>query len=78
MISKYKYIYFLLVTKKTKTSVYKCLNIKSNAELGIVKWNPGWRQYCYFPSCPAVYSKGCLEDINNFIDQIEDLRKGKP
>lgn len=69
---KYKYISFFLIEQKPKTNVYECRNNKSGVALGIVKWNPQWRQYCYFPSCQAVYSKGCLEDINSFIGSISN------
>ena len=67
---KYKYIHFVEVEKKPKTLVYSCRNNKSDTELGVIKWHSPWRQYCYFPSCPAVYSVGCLEDINNFMSKI--------
>lgn len=70
MKTKYKYINFKLTEKKPKTNVYQCLNNKSGIELGIIKWYPSWRQYCYLPSCPAVYSKGCMDDIGEFIDKI--------
>lgn len=66
----YQFINFKLIDQKTKTGVYKCCNNKSGDELGIVKWYSAWSQYCYFPTRPAVYSKGCLEDINDFIKQI--------
>lgn len=69
-ITSYKYIYFKLTEKKTKTNVYECRNNASDDLLGIIKWYPGWRQYCYFPTCAAVYSKGCLDDIRDFIDKI--------
>ena len=66
----YKYIHFELFAEKPKTKVWKCINNTRGEELGIVKWNPTWRQYCYYPSCPAVYSKGCLDDISHFIKKI--------
>lgn len=73
---KYKYINFFLVEQKPKTNVYECRNNKSGVVLGILKWYGPWRQYCYFPACQAVYSKGCLEDINSFIDSLK-LTKSK-
>ena len=74
-MSEYQYINFSEIQKKTKTSVYECRNNKSGDVLGIIKWYPAWRQYCYFPSCPAVYSKGCLDDIAHFINKIMEERK---
>jgi hypothetical protein len=66
----YQYINFKLIEQKPKTGVYQCRNNKSGVELGLIKWYPAWRQYCYFPTCQAVYSKGCLDDINDFIKEI--------
>lgn len=67
MKTKYKFIHFVKEEDKPKTSVWSCRNNTTYNELGIVKWYPGWGQYCYFPTGPAVYSAGCLEDINSFI-----------
>lgn len=74
---KYKYITMVLVDQKPKTGVYRVDNNRNGQELGIIKWFPGWRQYCYFPSCPAVYSKGCLEDINEFMESLRNQRMNK-
>jgi len=73
--TKYKYIEFELLEDKDKTSVWECLSINSPVRLGIVKWYSHWRQYCYFPDENTVYSKGCLEDINDFITQLMLERK---
>jgi hypothetical protein len=70
METNFRYIRFIELQRKEKTSVYGCLNIKSGGELGRVKWYPAWRQYCYFPTARAVYSSGCLADIAEFIDQL--------
>lgn len=78
MKTKYKYIKFGLVEQLPKTSVWQCINTKGGYPLGYVKWYPLWRQYCYFPTeTAAVYSAGCLEDINDFITQLEQDRKEK-
>jgi hypothetical protein len=67
MRTEYRYIRFVKIADKPKTSVWSCRNIRSNAELGLVRWHPAWRQYCYFPTAQAVYSAGCLVDINDFM-----------
>ena len=74
-MSNYKYIHFEKVKDKDKTSVWSCRNNKSNIELGIIKWHPAWRQYCYFPTIEAVYSKGCFKDIIDFIQKQMDARR---
>jgi len=72
---RYEYINFSLIEQKAKTGVYECRNNKVNDVLGIVKWFAPWRQYCYFPSVQAVYSRGCLADIQKFIDHVDSLRQ---
>ena len=65
---QYQYIHFELIESgKRITSIWSCHNNKSRDELGVVRWYPAWRAYCYFPSDPAVYSAGCLHDIEQFI-----------
>ena len=71
----YKYINFVEVESKGKTSVWMCLS-KDAYKLGEVKWYGPWRQYCFFPE-NAIFNKGCLEDVNDFIKQLMDLRKNK-
>ncbi len=64
---EYKFVHFVKLYDKLKTSVWSCRNNKSKDELGIVKWHAPWRAYCYFPNVQAVYSSGCLADIQDFI-----------
>ena len=73
MKTKYKFIHFVKIADKPKTSVWSCRNNKSNAELGEIKWYSEWRQYCYLPTIPAVYNVSCFEDINDFIKQLKGV-----
>ena len=77
MRTGYKFICFKIMEEKPKTKVWECCNNNSGAQLGIVKWFPGWRQYCYFPTVEAVYSMGCLADITDFIEQISNKHQGE-
>ncbi len=72
---KYQYVKFVERSRTTKTICWSCRNIRSDAELGIVKWYAPWRRYCYFPLCQAVYSVGCLADIQDFIENAMDARR---
>lgn len=72
----FEYIHFFELERKPKTSVWSCRMNLTGDELGIVKWYPAWRQYCYFPTGPVVYSAGCLRDIDKFIGQLMDERDG--
>lgn len=74
MKTEYKYLHFIKTGQKAKTSVWSCRNNHSAVELGEIKWYPAWRQYCYFPAARAVYSAGCLEDIRDFIGQLQKER----
>ena len=72
----YKFIHFDDYTPEDqKTKRFMCFNSRHLAFLGEVKWNGGWRQYCFFPASDCVFSKGCMEDINHFIQQLMDERK---
>ena len=61
---------------KPKTEVYAVMTKDNEVALGIIKWYAPWRQYTYFPDDNTIYSKGCMEDINDFIGKIMELRKG--
>jgi hypothetical protein len=67
---KSKYIKFVKIADKPKTTVWSCRNISGDYELGQIRWYPQWRQYCFFPVENTVYSMGCMEDINQFIVEL--------
>ena len=46
--------------------------------LGFVKWNPAWRQYCFFPHEETVFSVGCLREIENLVEGLNKKHKNKP
>ncbi len=69
--TKYKFIHFVEIKRNPKTEVYSCLNNSSGDELGIVKWYPAWRQYCFFSAFDIVFNAGCLDDITHFMDQMK-------
>ena len=74
---KFDYIHFFRIgdSDTGKTEIWSCRNNKSGEELGKVKWHGPWRQYCFTPSQPSVYSAGCMEDIAGFIHILMDERK---
>lgn len=76
MKTEYRHIEFRELIRDGKTRRFLCLNQGSNFILGEVKWYGAWRQYCYF-TIPgeAVYSIGCLNDIVNFIEQLNTEQK---
>ena len=70
----HKYIHFVKIADKAKTSIWSCRNNSGEYEIGIVKWNPGWRQYCFYPASDMVFSRGCMDDISGFIRSIMEVR----
>lgn len=76
LTNDYKYITMIKIEDKPKTSVF-AVESKHEEQLGIIKWFPQWRQYCFFPKDDCVFSLGCMIDINHFINQLKDERKSK-
>ena len=75
--TQYQYIHFEKVADKPRTSVWSCRNNRSGGELGTIRWYYQWRQYCYFPTAQAVYSVGCLADIQAFVVALANAQKEK-
>jgi len=60
---------------KMKTKIYEVYNKVYNENLGVIKWFPQWRKYCYFSSNALVFDSSCLGDIKDFIDKLMKERK---
>ena len=69
------YITFNEIASKKKTRVFTVTNIKNGYYLGVIKWYGAWRQYCFFMEDNTVFSKGCLQEIINFIEKLMQERK---
>lgn len=74
MIHKKEYIEFEELTPKPKTKVYAVRNIKYGTTLGVIKWYPSWRKYCFFSEGNFIYDVICLTDIREFIQNLMDER----
>jgi len=75
MKKKYKFIHFVNNNQWNQNSssiagCWICKNNKSKTALGHVRYDSLWHQYCYFSTVPAVYSSGCLDDISDFLKQL--------
>lgn len=75
MKTTFEYVNFRKIASKTKTHRWSCCNLRSAATLGVVKWYAPWRRYCYFSTTEAVYSPGCLKDIQDFLESAMKSRK---
>lgn len=75
---KYKYIEMNkleMEDKNKKTDIYSVKNIKSQFVIGLIKWHPSWRQYCFFPGIDTLYSRGCLDNIADFLWKLKQERE---
>lgn len=71
---KSKYLFFEQLKSKPKTEVHRVHNAKHGETLGDIKWYAPWRQYCFIID-DMVFSRGCMRDICDFIDQLMKKRK---
>jgi len=75
-----KYMQIELVEKKPRTCIFHIQTGTSGVNgilLGIVKWYPPWRQYCFFTVGNRIFSRGCQNDIIKFIDELMENHKPK-
>jgi hypothetical protein len=77
MKCEYEYLIFVLVRSSPKTDVWLCKNKRSGNELGTVRWHGAWRKYCYFVTYDSVYDDKCLDDIKDFLKQVQSQYKSK-
>ena len=67
----------VLAETKPKTNVYLIQTKSGDVDLGVIKWYGPWRQYTFFPDDNTIFSKGCMSDINLFIEELMNQRKIK-
>jgi hypothetical protein len=77
---KAKYIRFELAEEKlhvreAKTQQWIIVSVSSNDILGVIKWNGPWRQYVFHAGPNTFWSVGCLNDVQEFIDDLMLARK---
>lgn len=70
--TEYQYIHFVNrgIPTGRKMPVWECYNTHHSELLGTVQWDGPWRQYVYEPAGWAIYSRGCLNDVADFIRQL--------
>jgi hypothetical protein len=64
-------------TKRHKTSTWHVYN-RRNDTLGGIYWWPHWRQYIFEPASCIVLSADCLEEITDFVTQLNFEHKTRP
>jgi len=70
-----KYMIAFLVEQKLKTSIYSINNITHGDVLGIVKWHSAWRQYCFFITSDIILSSGCMVNLQEFLNDLNEKQK---
>ena len=73
-----KWLYFELIENKPKTKIFSVMSKCSEIRLGLVKWHPQWRHYCFFPTIEeeTIHSDRCLISISEFITELNVQHKG--
>ena len=59
--------------KNRKTIDYEIMTHAGNP-LGRIEFYNKWRQHVLVPENSTIWSKGCLADINNFIDGLKNKK----
>ena len=74
-----EWLYFELIGEKQKTKVFSVMSKCSDIRLGVIKWYPAWRNYCFFPTMEeeVVHSDRCLISIGEFIKELNKEHKKK-
>ena len=60
---------------KGKTKRFEVISKKHGDILGRISWYGAWRAYTFSPAFPTVWDKNCLQDIQDFLQQLMDERK---
>ncbi len=80
-MGKDKWLEFKELKGKPKTRVIEVYSKCSECVLGIIKWYPAWRHYCFFPKTQCiemdVYSDRCLLSLSELITKLNKEHKKK-
>lgn len=70
-----KYLDFRLQRDTGKTKTFGIYSRIHGDRLGTIHWYIAWRQYVLSPELGTIWNKGCLQDINGFIDGLMRERR---
>ena len=81
-----KWLIYRMVEQKPKTQVWHILSRCDEFRLGLIKWYPAWRHYCFIIDLPLilelakqgnelVYSDRCSLSITNFVARLNAEHK---
>ena len=69
------YVDIILGEQKPKTAVYHVLSKSSGELLATIRWYGPWRKYIFVPADATLWSWGCLEEVQTFIEDLMNARK---
>jgi len=69
-----KFIQFIELPQTGKTKIFRVENI-GGLELGIIKWECGWRRYVLNINNSMIFDSGCLKEVVCFLDKLMSDRK---
>ena len=79
--SVYKYIGFVKdevnSDPKKKTIIIDILNISKGDILATISWYAPWRKYCLNTMHGMVFDPQCINEIGEFIANLNKAHKGK-
>jgi hypothetical protein len=63
--------------EKRKTPIYTIHENNTCGTLGWIKWYPAWRGFCFFATVNTVFDAGCLQQIREWIEELNKRYKEK-
>jgi len=69
MKMKYKYIRF-----RKCLGYYEIISNSQGVVLGTIEWYKVWKQFCFIPKDNCIFSRSCMLDIADFLDQLQKER----
>ena len=72
-----KYLKFIELNQKQKriTKWFTVYNEVTKDDIGEIKWNGAWRQYCFYPDYSTHWARGCLKEIVEFMEELMEQTK---
>jgi hypothetical protein len=85
MKTHYKYLHFRETPNPgRKTTKWDVMNTNEGDHLGYIYWYGAWRQYVFSPFLTQmapydsiILNNGCLDDIGDFLNQLNKAQRGK-
>lgn len=80
MATKESYLFFCFIrlSPSGKTKIIGVYTKDKQTTLGKIKWQPGWRKYCFFPSPETLFDADCLLEITNYLYDLMNERLSIP